>query len=57
MVSAGDVWGEVSGGFGLVLPVPHMYSLNFIEPLRYRARHGGSESGRASLARRSCPTA
>ena len=40
----------------LVLPVPHIFSLDFTVPLRYGARHGGSESSRTQLARRSCPT-
>ena len=41
---------------GLGLPVPHISSLNFMKPLRYRARHGGAESSRAPLADRSCPS-
>ena len=40
----------------LGLPVPHIFSLDFTVPLRYGARHGGSESSRTQLARRSCPT-
>ena len=40
----------------LALPVPHISSLDFMKPLRYRARHGGAESSRAPLADRSCPS-
>ena len=40
----------------LGLPVPHISSLDFTAPVRYGARHGGSESGRTQLAGRSCPT-
>ena len=46
----------VEGVIGLALPVPHISSLDFMKPLRYRARHGGAESSRAPLADRSCPS-
>ncbi len=29
----------------LALPVPHNFSLDFMQPLRYGGRHGDSESG------------
>ena len=32
---------------GLALPVPHNFSLDFMQPLRYGGRHGDSESGLA----------
>ena len=34
----------------LAQPVPHNFSLNFMKPLRYCGRRGGSESGRAQPA-------
>ena len=40
----------------LGLPVPHICLLNFTAPLRYSARHGGSESSRALPARQSRST-
>ena len=36
--------------FGLALPVPHNFSLDFMKPLRYGGRHGDSESGWAQPA-------
>ena len=36
--------------FDLGLPVPHNFSLDFMEPLRYCGQRGGSESGRAQPA-------
>ena len=40
----------------LELPVPHIGSLDFMNPPRYRVRHGSAESGRTQLAGQSCPT-
>ena len=38
------------------LPVPHIFLQSFTAPPRYRVRHGGSDSGGAQPAGRSCPS-